>query len=271
VGVRRALYAICGRESAPHRLGLHETAVREPEPARTRQVHDPLALVVLTVLAPVEHARRERPGMGGGGEHGVERRAQVRLEVLSGSAARHEHEVLPVGEGHGGHGLLTPQPIEFVGKTAQAGERDMQRQRVLLRTRPLTAPQQVRKLPPDAFERQRTTRSAPQQRVDRDPLDPRLVQHVTAAHTLEERIGGHETDDRSRGRAADGVHPQVHPVLIAHVLERDEQRRGGARLVGAEGGPARQGEGHAEGFGHARFMPTRHIRYTRREGISIGR
>ena len=257
MGIGRAVDATRGRQRVAHRFGLDETTVRVPEPPGARQVRDALTLVGLPILAAVEHPRGEGPRMRRRREHGVERRAQVRLEVLVRPASRLEHEVLPVGEGDRGHGLVTPETRDLVGEAAQAGEGDVQRDRMRLRGPARGFPQQVRQFRADALERERAPRSAPQQRVDRDPVDPRLVQHLAPADALQQRVGRDERDDRARGRPADGVHAHVYVVLVAQVLERHQQRCGRARLIGAERRPARQRQRHAKGLRHAR--PDAHV------------
>ena len=190
-----------------------------------------------------------------GGEHGLERRASPRLQQLRRAAAGLEPEVLPIGERHSRHGLVPAQAVDVVGQPAQAGERDVEHQRMALGGAAPAALEQLRQLAPDARQRQRPARPAPQQGVDRHAVHPRLVEEPAAVGALEQRMGGDQPHDRAGRRAADGVDAHVDPMVVADALERGEQRGARARLVRAERGTSRQRQADAQSTGHWRHVP----------------
>ena len=82
--------------------------------------------------------------------------------------------------------------------------------------------QQIGQAGAHVLERQRPARALPQQRVDRDALDPSPAHDVAAVDSLEQRERGHQADDRTCRGAADGVHPDVDTGFVAEVVEPHE-------------------------------------------------
>lgn len=126
----------------------------------------------------------------------------------------------------------------------------MEDQRVILPfAASLALAEQVGQAPAHVLERQRSARACPQQRVDRDALDPGPAHDVAPVDSLEHSEGSHQADDRTRRGSADGVHADVEPGFVAEVVEPDQQRCGGPGLVGAERGAPGKREAEAQ-VGH---------------------
>jgi hypothetical protein len=133
------------------------------------------------------------------GHRCLERRRTARREQLLDSAAGLELEVLPVGVRDAEHGLVAPQTGDVVGPSPQAGERHVEDQRVILPfAASLALAEQVGQAPAHVLERQRSARAFPQQRVDRDALDPGPAHDVAAVDSLKHSEGSHQADDRTR-------------------------------------------------------------------------
>jgi hypothetical protein len=179
------------------------------------------------------------------GHRCLERRRTARREQLLDSAAGLELEVLPVGVRDAQHRLVAPQTRDVVGQAPQAGQRHVEDQRVILSlAASLALAEQVGQARAHVLERQRSARAFPQQRVDRDALDPSPAHDVAAIDSLEHRESRHQADDRTGRGSADGVHADVESVLVAEMVEPDEQRGGGPGLVRAE--RSAPGQRHAE-------------------------
>ena len=244
-----------GGDHPPKRLGAEHAAVGVPEVPGLGEVGDAAALVAVEIGSAIQQlgaasgARRR-------GEHEVERRAARRLEIAVDPARRVQVEATPIGVCGGGDRGLTTQAADRVVEAAESGELDVQGNRARLgkldRSRPrrrrAIRRQDLRQLLTQLVEgEQRATVTAAQQR-ERHPLHPGLVQQRLGIEALRQRVGGEEADQRTRRGAADRVDARLDLLLAIQVADGERDGGRGARLEGAERGPAREGQVEPEGL-----------------------